>query len=138
MDLRKIVRGSIAAVNPDIPVGWRKYLLPTAPNSSGQSAPTYAPLKGLMGQVQPLPTDQLAHMDNLNIQGVLRQVYLRGAVATAVRVDGTGGDLLQFPEVRGGPLRVWLVVLVPEQWPDWCLAVVRLQNDPPVTANCTS
>jgi len=137
MDLHRIVRGAIGAVNPDQSIGWRKYLLAAAPNSSGQSAPTYAPLKGLMGQVQPLPTDQLAHMDQLNIQGVLRQVYLRGAAATAVRVDGTGGDLLQFPEVRGGPLRVWLVVLVPEQWPDWCLAVVRLQNDSPVVQACT-
>lgn len=132
MDLRKIVRSSINAVNPDVPVGWRQYLAPSAPNSSGQSVPCYAPLKALKGQVQPLPTDQLAHMDNLNIQGVLRQVYLKGAVAAAVRVDQTGGDLLQFPEVRGGPLRVWLVMLVPEQWPDWCLVVVRLQNDLPV------
>jgi hypothetical protein len=71
-------------------------------------------------------------MDNLNIQGVLRQVYLKGAVASAVREDGTGGDLLQFPEVRGGALRVRLVMLVPEQWPDWCLVVVRLQNIAPV------
>lgn len=130
MDLRGIVSNAIGVVNPQIPVGWNKYLAPTAPNASGQSFATYAATVTLCGQVQPLPTDRLAHMEQLNIQGVLRQVYLKGAVATAVREDGTGGDLLLFPEVPGGPQRTWLVVEVPEQWPNWCLAVCRLQNDP--------
>lgn len=128
MDLRRIVRGPISVVNPDVPVGWRRYLTYTTDNS-GKSSPSYALTQTLCGQVQPLPTDQLAHMEQLNIQGVLRQVYLKGAVASAVREDGTGGDLLVFPEVRGGPQRTWLVQLVPEQWPDWCLVVVKLQND---------
>jgi hypothetical protein len=127
MDLRRIVRGPIGAVNPDVPVGWLKYLAATAPDNSGKSSPTYAPLQTPMGQVQPLSTGQLMHMDQLNIQGVLRSVYLKGAVATAVREDGTGGDLLQFPEVPGGPQHTWLVVEAPEQWPDWCRVIARLQ-----------
>ena len=133
MNLRGIVRGAISAVNPDQQIGWRKYLT-YATNDTGLSTPSYSALQSVCAQVQPLSTDRLAHLEQLNIQGVLRQVYLRGAVASAVRVDGTGGDLLQFPEVCGGPMRVWLVVLVDEQWPDWCSVTVRLQNDVPVTS----
>jgi len=128
MDLRRLVSGSTSAVNPEQTVLWQRYLTYST-DGSGKSTPTYAPAKTLCGQVQPLPTDRLAHMEQLNIQGVLRSVYLKGAVATAVREDGTGGDLLLFPEVRGGPQRTWLVVLVSEQWPDWCAVVVKLQVD---------
>jgi hypothetical protein len=128
MDLRRIVKGPIGAVNPQVWVSWLKYLTAST-DSSGISTPTYADALPLYAQVQPLATDQLAHMDQLNIQGVLRSVYLRGAVATAVRENGTGGDLLQFPETKGGPQRTWLVVQVPEQWPDWCNVVCKLQND---------
>jgi hypothetical protein len=70
----------------------------------------------------------LAHIEQMNIQGVLRHVYMYGAVATAVRADNTGGDLLLFPEVPGGPLRQWLVVQVTEQWSDWCAVIAVMQN----------
>jgi hypothetical protein len=128
MDLRKIVRGPVSTVNPDVPVGWLRYLAYVT-NDSGQSTATYAPLQTPMGQVQPLPAYRLTHMEQLNIQGVLRAVYLKGAVAQAVREDQTGGDLLLFPEVTGGPQRTWLVMLIDEQWPDWCRVVCQLQND---------
>jgi hypothetical protein len=128
VDLRGIVRGAIGVVNPDVQVAWLQYLTYTT-DGSGASTPSYASAQTLCAQVQPLSTGQLMHMEQLNIQGVLRAVYLRGAVAGAVREDGTGGDLLQFPEVPGGAQRTWLVVEVPEQWPDWCRVICRLQND---------
>jgi hypothetical protein len=97
MHLRRLVRGSINAVNRDKQIVWlasRGTLLGTG----GVATPTYAPALTVWAQIQPIPTDELAHLEQLNIQGVLRQVYLRNAVASAVRADGTGGDLLRFPE----------------------------------------
>jgi hypothetical protein len=97
MHLRRLVRGSINAVNRDKQIVWlasRGTLL----GAGGVATPIYSPAQSVWAQIQPLSTDQLAHLEQLNIQGVLRQVYLRNAVASAVRVDGTGGDLLQFPE----------------------------------------
>ena len=128
MNLRSIANGALQALNPDVQVTWLQSQGFTN-DSAGNASPQYAPPQTLCAQVQPLSTDQLRHMDNLNIQGVLRSVYLRGAVSTAVRIDVTGGDLLQFPELPNGPNRTWLVETVDEQWPNWCRATVRLQND---------
>ena len=129
MQLRRFVRGAINAVNKDIQIGWLASTGYSVNTTTGVSTPTYAALQTVFAQVQPVPTDQLVHMDQLNIQGVLRSVYLKNAVASAVRADGTGGDLLQFPELIGGADRTWLVMLVPEQWSDYCRVIVRLQND---------
>jgi hypothetical protein len=128
MNLHGLVCGSINAVNRNGQLTWlasQGYIT----DNTGLSVPNYAAPKTVWGQVQPLPTDRLSHMEQLNIQGVLRAVYLRGAVASAVRPDGTGGDLLQFPETPSGPQRTWLVVLVDEQWDCWCRVTVQLQND---------
>jgi hypothetical protein len=129
MKLHRLVRGAINAVNHDKLIPWLASQGPINDRTTGIDTPTYAPVKNIWAQIQPLSTDQLAHMEQLNIQGVLRHVYMKGAVASAVRADGTGGDLLQFPEVCDGPQRTWLVVLVNEQWDSWCRVTVKLQND---------
>lgn len=129
MHLRRLVRGSINAVNADVVIAWLQSQGAIVNNATGIATPTYAAVQSIFAQIQPIPTDRLAHLEQLNIQGVLRHVYMKGAIASAVRADGTGGDLLQFPELPGGPLRAWLVMIVDEQWPDWCLVTVRLQND---------
>jgi hypothetical protein len=159
MNLRGLVRGAINAINRDKQLTWLASQ-GAITDDTGLSLPSYAAPRTVWGQIQPLPTDRLSHMEQLNIQGVLRAVYLRGAVASAVRVDGTGGDLLLFPEnfntslaqvtdwtadsaltadssmtVDGSTYdigtvsRTWLVVLVDEQWDDWCRVTVKLQND---------
>ena len=129
MNLHAIVRGSINAVNNDILIAWQASAGPSLNASTGVATPTYAPAKNIWAQIQPLPTQRLMHLNELNIQGVLRQVYMKDAVASAVRPDGTGGDLLQFAEVPNGPLRTWLVVMVDEQWSTFCRVVAQLQND---------
>lgn len=135
MNLRGIIRGAINQVNANQQVSWLQCTGTTAPDASGLSTPTYAAAQTVWAQVQPVPTDRLGHLDNLGIQGVLRSIYMMGAVASAVREDGTGGDLLQFAEIAGDAARTWLVMLVDEQWnsdgaPQWCRVTVRLQNDP--------
>ncbi len=128
MNLRQIANRALQVLNPDLQIAWLQFQTYTT-DGAGNSTPVYSVAQLINAQVQPLSTDQLRHMDNLNIQGVLRSVYLKGAVATAVRIDGTGGDLLQFPELPNGPDRTWLVVTVDEQWPTWCRVTARLQND---------
>lgn len=129
MHLRRLVRGSINAVNRDKLIQWLASQGAINTRTTGVSVPTYAPVQGIWAQIQPVPTQQLAHLENLNIQGVLRHVYMKGAVASAVRADGTGGDLLLFPELPCGPQRQWLVVLVTEQWDSWCKVIAQMQND---------
>ncbi len=126
MQLRSLVNTALQAVNADQQITWLASTGYTKDSTTGAVTPTYS-TQVVPGQVQPLPTDRLQQLANLNIQGVLRQVYLKGAVASAVREDGTGGDLLQFPETPGAPVRSWLVMLVDEQWPDFCRVTVRLQ-----------
>lgn len=98
MHLRRLIRGSINAVNKDKLIVWLASQGAIADNLTGVATPTYATAQPVWAQIQPVPSDMLAHLENLNIQGVLRSVYIRNAIATAVRANGTGGDLLQFPE----------------------------------------
>jgi len=82
-------------------------------------------------QVQALSAEDLKHPNFLNVQGVKRAVYLFGNVQGTVRPDAKGGDLLVFPQNRGGLNRTWLVVAVFETWtPDaqgFCKVGVVLQ-----------
>lgn len=129
MYLRRFIRGAINAVNNNIQIQWAASTGYTFdPTQAGGLVPTYA-VKTIWAQIQPVDTTKLANLEQLNIQGVLRSVYMRDAVASVVRPDGTGGDLLQFPETVGGPMRTWLVVSVPEQWTDYCHVIAQLQND---------
>lgn len=72
--------------------------------------------------MQALDGDDLKQISGLNIQGVIRAIYLRGVLAGVIRPDSTGGDIIQ---IAG---RNWLVVKVLESWPDWTKAVIVMQD----------
>ena len=61
------------------------------------------------------------HVDGLNIQGELCSVYLNGQIYGVDRGTAKGGDKFVFNS------QTWLVVAVPEQWPDWCRVILCLQ-----------
>jgi hypothetical protein len=121
MDLRGIANSVSSIINPNETV--------TVLRSTGytigvgaRQVPSYAaPVTG-PGQVQALSSDDLQQLDGLNIQGTIRAIYLRGALAGVIRPDGTGGDIVQ----RGD--QQWLVVKVLEAWPDWTKAAIVLQG----------
>ena len=71
-----------------------------------------------------LSGDDLKQLDGMNIQGVLKAIYLRGALAGVVRPDGTGGDLV----LRNNGAETWLVVKVLENWPNWTKAAIVKQG----------
>lgn len=128
MNLHGIVRGAITAVNPDIPgiilrsTGWT-----TLP--SGKRTPNYSPEQNVQIQVQALSSRELQQIEFLNIQGILRTLYMYGNVEGIDRPDKEGGDIVQFAQVPGEAVQSWLVVRVNQVWPDWCSVVVALQTD---------
>ncbi len=129
MNLHNMVRGAISTVNPDILVSLKKATgYTTLPN--GKQVPGYAaPVNG-PGQVQALDPGTQKHLNNLNISGIMRRVYLYGNWMGVVRGDKTGGDMVSFPQVPGGAQEEWKVVHVIETWPDWCSVAVVLQVSP--------
>lgn len=123
MDLRGIANGVITTVNPNETV---TVLRSTgyAIGAGAKQVPSYAaPVVG-PGQVQALDADDIKQLDGLNIQGVIRAIYLRGTLAGVIRPDGTGGDIVK----RKNETETWLVVKVLESWPDWTKAAIVLQG----------
>jgi hypothetical protein len=121
MDLRGIANGVASAVNPNVTVIVLRSTGYTI-GAGARQVPTYAdPVSG-PGQIQALDANDLKQLDGLNIQGTLRAIYLRGALAGVVRPSQTGGDLIQ----RGS--ETWLVVKVLESWPSWTKAAIVLQE----------
>jgi hypothetical protein len=132
MNLHGIVRGAINTVNPDITGVWRESTGFTQ-DASGKAIPGYTDHAGIRMQVQALSGKDLMHPNFVSLQGVKRSVYMFSNVQGVNRPDAKGGDLLLFPENRGGEARTWLVVQVLETWtPDaagWCKVGVVLQPD---------
>lgn len=129
MNLHQLVRGPITAINPDITGTLRRSTgYTTLPG--GKREPTYADTTGRI-QVQALGPVDLKHVNDLNLQGVDRKVYMYGDWGGPIRADQTGGDLLQFP-VRG-VMRTWKIVTVFETWDapiganGWCAVGVVMQ-----------
>lgn len=123
MNVRGLANSAIQAINPNETVT----VLRSAGYTSGSGArqvPAYdTPVSGV-AQVQALDGDDLKQIEGLNIQGVLKAIYLRGALAGVIRPDQTGGDLVK----RKNETETWLVVKVLEAWPDWVKAVIVLQG----------
>lgn len=93
-----------------------------------QTVPSEAMTTALLlsGQVQPLTARDLQQLDGINLGGVRWKIYLSGQIDAVVRPERKGGDLVT---ISTGPHQgVWLVVLVLEQWPDWCVCAIVLQN----------
>ncbi|MHB8283954.1 MAG: hypothetical protein ACYDD1_04690 [Caulobacteraceae bacterium] len=130
MNLHAIVSGAISVVNPFISAGVQINQGSTIAED-GTQIPTLGPVMGAQIQVQSLQYNDIAQLDNLNIQGERRKVYLNGNWDGLVRIDQRGGDLITFPEFPGGVVRTWLVVMVLEHWPDWTSVAVTLQDDEP-------
>lgn len=134
MNLHGMVRAAINTVNPDIVGTWLESAAPTTA-TDGKRTPTFVTHVNVGMQVQALTGRDLQHEVFQNAQGVKRSVYLFGNVQGVARPNAKGGDLLLFPETRGGVPRTWLVVAVLETWtPDvtgWCKVGVVLQEGTP-------
>ena len=123
MNLHRIVSGAISAVNPmQTAVIHRSTGYTT--DDSGKQVPTYAPLKAITCQIQPMTYGDLMMIDGLNIQGVKKKIYVNGHLDAIIRSRREGGDLIEF---RNG--ETYLIVQVLEHWPSWTSVVVVMQTD---------
>lgn len=119
MNLHGIVSGAVGAVNPFVPATYYASTGSTT-NADGSRTPSYAFPQTISVQKQELSFKDLQHVDGLNLQGIFCSVYLRGQAFGVTR--GTkGGDKF----VIAG--KTWLVVALPEQWPDWCRVILNQQ-----------
>jgi len=121
MDLRGIANSVASSVNPNVSVSVQRSTGYTVAAGYKQ-VPSYAAAVVGPAQVQALDGNDLKQLDGLNIQGTMRAIYLRGALAGVIRPEGTGGDLVT---IAGD---VWLVVKVLESWPSWTKAAIVLQG----------
>lgn len=125
MNLRSIANSIITSVNPNIKAIWRRsngYVT----GSDGKRAPAYIDTNVEI-QTQALSANTLEFVQGLNIQGVMRLVYMYGNAQGIVKPDERGGDILIFPQTQGQPAQKWKIVTVVETWPDWSHVVVVLQ-----------
>jgi hypothetical protein len=131
MDLRGICDAAIQIVNPDITV----LVIPSTgftidPTSLMQVPTGGASISG-PAQLQAMSYGDLKKIDGLNIQGVVKAIYLKGSLSGVVRPNQQGGDLVFIsPESGAQPQDVgqWLVVKVLENWPTWTKAAIQLQG----------
>jgi hypothetical protein len=129
VNLHGTVRGAITSVNPDSTVQWLASTGNTVAPGGKQTA-TFAAANPMRGQIQAAPTSLLKRYNFLSGNEIYRTVYFYGQKQAINRAAQLGGDLLQFPEVPNGTVRTWLIVKVPEQWPDWCCVLCVMQLDP--------
>ena len=123
MNLHAVVSGAISAINPLQKIIIQKSSGSTI-NSDGSRSPSYEPPVTTAGQVQELTTEDLRHLEALNIQGSTRKVYLNGRIRGIERSTGRGGDLVTLHDGS-----IWLVTAVLERWDTgWCKAAITLQN----------
>ncbi|CAK8737719.1 hypothetical protein SODG_005950 [Sodalis praecaptivus] len=122
MNLHKLASRAIGRVNPLIEARVRRASGWTASPGARQK-PQYQPDQRVSIQFQPLSSDDLQHVDGLNLQGIVKSIYVDGNFYGAVRREQIGGDLFL---VNG---ETWLVEQAIELWPDWCRLLVRRQDD---------
>lgn len=124
MNLRGMANGVTRSINPNTPATLKRsagYVT----DAAGKRTPQFQDFAGKI-QVQPMSTGDLQRAEFLNLQGILRAVYINGNWAGVVRGDAKGGDVLVFSEAEES--KTWRVVNVVEVWPDWTKVIVCLQT----------
>lgn len=131
MDLRGIANAASDTVNPNIIAGVQTSTGYTIDPDSLDQVPAYAAAVTGPAQLQALDGSELRQLDGMNLQGVLRSIYLRGVLAGVIRPDSKGGDLITIAAQANVPapfVGVWLVVKVFESWPLWTKAAINYQG----------
>lgn len=120
MNLRGIANRATSTINPNVP-GVFQVNTGFTTIQGGKRVPSYNSVDVIV-QLQELSSTDLRQVDSVNIQGILRSAYLNGNFNGVNRPEQKGGDILMIGEEK------WLVVKVPELWPDWCRVIINLQR----------
>jgi hypothetical protein len=128
MDIRSLANSISNTVNGNLIVSVRRSTGSTI-GAGAKQIPTYAAAVTGPAQVQALDSVELKQLDGMNIQGVVKGIYLRGALAGVVRPNQQGGDLIDIASPAPAPfVGTSLIVKVLEQWQDWCKCAIVLQG----------
>lgn len=121
IDLFGIAGNICAPVNPHTQATLKASTGMTI-NDDGSITPQYTTAEVEI-EVQALTSEDLKQVENINQQGDMRAVYVRGAVQAINRPLQTGGDLLIF---YGS---TWLVTQSLEEWGngEWSKVLVTRQ-----------
>lgn len=106
---------------------------PITASFDGTRTPQFTSFPNLLMQVQALSAADLKQLDGLNLQGIVRSVYMSGFPQGVNRPAAQGGDLLMIPTgLSGTTPDTWLVAGIIEQWDasGWTKVAVTLQNPP--------
>lgn len=122
MNLRGIANGLTSRINPNV-AGVFQVNTGFTTLPGGKRVPSYNNVD-VSVQFQELSSTDLKQIDAVNIQGILRSAYLNGNFNGVNRPEQKGGDILLVGSDK------WLVVKVPELWPEWCRVIVNLQRSP--------
>ncbi|WP_215762196.1 hypothetical protein [Acetobacter sp. P1H12_c] len=113
------------AVNPCIPADlYASDGVEDTP--SGEVVPKYIECR-IWIEVQAMTSQDLQQVENLNQQGDMRAVYIRGGIKTLNRPLQYGGDFIKFYD------SFWKVTQSLEEWgeAEWCKVAVTRQISPP-------
>ena len=123
MSLHDDVSGVFGSINPNQPIIVQNSTgFTTAPG--GTRTPTYGAPVNTEGQVQDLSGEELKHLNDLHLSGILAKIWTSQPLSSVDRASGRGGDLVTLADGT-----VWLVVRMLESWADWCAAVIQKQVD---------
>ena len=132
MNLFGIANTAIQIVNPNFTGTWRKST-GTTKDANYKLVPTFDDTLNVAMQVQALSGSDLKHLDALNVQGVLRAIYVQADLSAVNRAGGTGGDILLIATgLSGAAQDAWLVNQVLEPWDgQWTKVACTLQLSNP-------
>ena len=103
MNLHKIANAAIRRVNPNIPAVLKKYAGETT-EVGRKKVPSYLPDQDVIIQLQPLSKEDLQHIDGMNLQGLIKAIYVNGNYFSVQREMEQGGDIFVINGEQ------WLVV----------------------------
>lgn len=131
MILNAMANQSTRAVNPNmtatlyVSTGY-------VTGADGTQVPAYAnAVTGLQVNVQALSGGDIRHADALNLQGILRTIYVNRRVQGINRPAGLGGDKLEIATgLSKRAVDEWLVCEVVEPWDvsGWTRVIAVLQQ----------
>lgn len=125
MNLRAISNQVIQIVAPDEAIAIRRSTGFTL-GAGHKQIPTYAAPENVLGQVQSsdkLSRKDLEHTYGLNVNSVIRVLYVDGDLNAVNKPLIKGGDLIDWAG------NVWLVISLLETWKQWTKVLLVLQND---------
>lgn len=111
INVRAIVRSGVNSINPDIDVVILQSDGFTV-DDAGDQIPAYLTAVSVAAQVQPVPSEELKHINNYNVSSVYRYLYIDGDWNSLRRSDSKGGDIIYFQGFE------WLVNSKPEIYHD--------------------